>query len=194
MAADLHGGTKHTTEKTVKFEVERKFRVPPNFKETLKTKGARLLQETAFTDVYFDAPNHKLTLMGCWLRKRDRKWELKIQKLKNFDCGIESNAEIEDEREILNELSERLTTCHSRVERDSYYSVEDFLQRTSCEQIACFTTQRSVYEMPNGVIIDLDEATFGYQVGELEIIVSSEKEVDSARRTIQKTAEILGMH
>lgn len=131
--------------------------------------------------------------MGCWLRKRDRKWELKIQKLKNFDCGIESNAEIEDEREILNELSERLTTCHSRVERDSYYSVEDFLQRTSCEQIACFTTQRSVYEMPNGVIIDLDEATFGYQVGELEIIVSSEKEVDSARRTIQKTAEILGV-
>ena len=76
----------------------------------------------------------------------------------------------------------------------SYYGVEDFLQRTSCEQIACFTTQRSVYEMPNGVIIDLDQATFGYQVGELEIIVSSEKEVDSARRTVQKTAEILGMH
>ena len=47
--------------------------------------------------------------------------------------------------------------------------------------------------MPNGVTIDLDQASFGYQVGELEIVVSSEKDISLARETIQKTARILGM-
>lgn len=191
MAADLHRGTQNTT---VKFEVERKFRVPPNFKEILETKGARLLEETTFTDVYFDAPNHALTLTGCWLRKRDDKWELKIQKLKNFSCGIESNAEFENEREIVNELSGRLRACQPNVDRDSDCSVGDFIQRTCCKQIACYATHRTVYKMPNGVIIDVDQASFGYQVGELEIVVSCEKDVDLAKETIQKTATILGMH
>lgn len=47
--------------------------------------------------------------------------------------------------------------------------------------------------MPNGVTIDLDQASFGYQVGELETVVSSEKDISLARETIQKTARILGI-
>ena len=53
MAADSHGESEHTTQTSMKFEVERKFRMPPNFKEILKKKGARLLQEITFSDVYF---------------------------------------------------------------------------------------------------------------------------------------------
>ena len=189
MAADLHCGVIENY--TEKFEVERKFRVPPKFRETLETNGARPLRETVFTDIYFDAPNHELTLAGYWLRKRDQKWELKIQKLKNFQCGIESNTEIEDEREIVDKLCKRLTAYQSNVERNC--SVEVFVQTTCCQQIACFSTFRTSYEMPNGVIIDLDQASFGYQVGEMEVIISSEKDVDVAKETIQKTARILGM-
>ena len=84
MAADSHGESEHTT---MKFEVERKFRMPPNFKEILNKKGARLLQEITFSDVYFDALNHELTLSGCWLRKRNQKWEQtpEIEKLPSRD-------------------------------------------------------------------------------------------------------------
>lgn len=175
-----------------KFEVESKFRVPSGFEKLAQMKGAKLLQRTAFTDVYFDAPNHELTLTGRWLRKRDSKWELKIQKLKN-EHWIESNCEIEDEGEIVNELLKTLTARYSNVIRDCT-SVEDIIQSTCCKQIASFTTRRTVFEMPNGVLIDLDQASFGYQVGELEVVVANKKDIELAKENIQKTARLLGMH
>lgn len=175
-----------------KFEVESKFRVPSGFEKLAQMKGAKLLQRTTFTDVYFDAPNHELTLTGRWLRKRDSRWELKIQKLKN-EHWIESNCEIEDEGEIVNELLKTLTARYSNVIRDCT-SVEDIIQSTCCKQIASFTTRRTVFEMPNGVLIDLDQASFGYQVGELEVVVAKEKDIELAKENIQKTARLLGMH
>ena len=175
-----------------KFEVESKFRVPPGFEKLAETKGAKLLQKTSFTDVYFDTVNHELTLTGRWLRKRDSKWELKIQKLKN-DLLIESNCEIEDEGEIVNELLKTLPARYSSIIRDCS-SVEDVIQSTCCKQIASFTTHRTVFEMPNGVLIDLDQASFGYQIGELEVVVANEKDIELAKETIQKTARLLGMH
>lgn len=189
MAADLHLQSVETLQK---FEVERKFRVPSGFEKLAQMKGAKLLQWTAFTDVYFDAPNHELTLTGRWLRKRDSRWELKIQKLKN-EHWIESNCEIEDEAEIVNELLKTLTARYSNAIRDCT-SVEDIIQSTCCKQIASFTTRRTVFEMPNGVLIDLDQASFGYQVGELEVVVAKEKDIELAKENIQKTARLLGMH
>lgn len=188
MAADLHLQSVETLQK---FEVESKFRVPSGFEKLAQMKGAKLLQRTAFTDVYFDAPNHELTLTGRWLRKRDSRWELKIQKLKN-EHWIESNCEIEDEAEIVNELLKTLTARYSNVIRDC--TSEDIIQSTCCKQIASFTTRRTVFEMPNGVLIDLDQASFGYQVGELEVVVAKEKDIELAKENIQKTARLLGMH
>ena len=189
MAADFH---LHCKETPHKFEVESKFRVPPGFEKLAKTKGAKLLEQTSFTDVYFDAVNHDLTLTGRWLRKRDSKWELKIQKLKN-DLRIESNCEIEDEGGILNELRKTLKARYSNVIRGCT-SIKDIIQSTCCKQIASFTTRRTVFEMPNGVLIDLDQASFGYQVGELEVVVANESDIEMAKETIQKTARLLGMH
>ena len=188
MAADLR---LHCGETPHKFEVESKFRVPPGFEKLAKAKGAKLLQQTTFNDVYFDAVNHELTLTGRWLRKRDSKWELKIQKLKN-DLWIESNCEIEDEKEIVKELLKTLTDRYSNAIRDCT-SVDHIIQSTCCKQIASFTTRRTGFEMPNGVLIDLDQASFGYQVGELEVIVANEKDIELAKETIQKTARLLGM-
>ena len=148
-----------------------------------------MVQQKSFTDVYFDTPNHGLTLTGRWLRKRDHKWELKIQKPKN-EFWVESNCEIEDEGEIVNELLRGLTADY--VDRHCT-SVEDIIQHTCCTQIASFTTHRIVYQMPNGVLIDLDQANFGYQVGELEVVVKNGKDIDLAKETIQKTAKLLGM-
>ena len=194
MAADLHleieSGTSRSSLR--KIEVESKFRIPPDFEKVLEMKGAKLMRQTTFTDVYFDAPNHELTLTGHWLRKRDDKWELKIQKLKNKQW-IESNCEIEDENEILNELVKTLVSYYPNIGR-SCTSVDEIVQRTCCRQIACFKTSRTVYKMRNGVLIDLDQASFGYQVGELEVMPSSEKNINVAKETIQRTAILLGMY
>ncbi|XP_022805315.1 thiamine-triphosphatase-like isoform X2 [Stylophora pistillata] len=187
MAAEWVSGSPLSSSQMI--EVESKFRVPPDFEKVLKLKGAKLMPQTTFTDVYFDAPNHELSLNGHWLRKRNNKWELKIQKLKN-ERWIESNREIEDENEILNEIIKRLLSLYPNIGRD-YKSVEDMVQGSSFKQIACFTTNRTVYKMPDGVVVDLDQASFGYQVGELEVLVSSEKSVEVAKELIQKTAELL---
>lgn len=68
--------------------------MPPDFKQTLKTNGAWLKREIEFTDVYFDTPNNELTFAGFWLRKRDQKFELKIQKLKDFRTGSKTTLKL----------------------------------------------------------------------------------------------------
>lgn len=122
MAADLHSGTRSVNSPR-KFEVERKFLVPPDFKQTLKTNRAWLKREIEFTDVYFDTPNNELTFAGFWLRKRDQKFELKIQKLKDFQDGIENYTEIEDEREIVSQLSRLLKACFATQTETALFKI-----------------------------------------------------------------------
>ena len=157
--------------------------------------GAKLIQETTFKDVYFDSPKHELTLSGCWLRKRNQRWELKIQKLKRRHKWIESNSEFDNEREIAAELLIRLPGDCLNIDRELTRSlnVKDILKRTQCMEIASFATCRSVYQMQNGGTIDLDEASFGYKVGEVEVIVSDDEDIALSKETIQETLEPLGM-
>lgn len=75
----------------------------------------------------FDALNHELTLSGCWLRKRNQKWELKIQKRKNIIAiagskatvrlnmkGKSSMNSLEDWRIIIRKLMKILITVMLR--------------------------------------------------------------------------------
>lgn len=94
--------------------------MPPDFKQTLKINGAWLKREIEFTDIYFDTPNNELTFAGFWLRKRNQKFELKIQKLKDFQDGIENYTEIEYEREIVSQLSRLLKVCLANTDRLHY--------------------------------------------------------------------------
>ncbi|XP_069044213.1 thiamine-triphosphatase isoform X3 [Lepisosteus oculatus] len=68
---------------------------------------------------------------------------------------------------------------------------------------AQFTTERCSYILPmegeeeevegGGTRIDLDRTDFGFCVGEIEVLVQSPEEMDSALRKIERTAQRLGL-
>jgi hypothetical protein len=57
-------------------EVERKFRPTPGMRAQLAQLGAPS-KLSEFTDRYYDESSFRLTRKDCWLRRRDKAWELK---------------------------------------------------------------------------------------------------------------------
>ena len=173
-------------------EVERKFSVPPYFTETLLRCGARKISQVEFEDKYFDLPENQLTCQGCWLRKRDNKWQLKIRaEERTYVDSFDNYRELENQEEIIQELTRRLGGRDAAAHRVPN-TVEEFLAVNGCEEFACFSTYRSRFSLHGGVFVDIDEASFGYGLGELEMVVDKQADILLAKKAIAEVAGRLG--
>ncbi|XP_029517016.1 thiamine-triphosphatase [Oncorhynchus nerka] len=75
---------------------------------------------------------------------------------------------------------------------------ESWLMELNLVCFAEFTTQRCSFTFggegdESGVRVDLDQADFGYCVGEIEVLVPQGEDIQSALRKIEKTAQRLGL-
>lgn len=157
-----------------------------------------------FHDQYFDTPKFDLTLRDMWLRKRKGCWELKCP------TSVDGAAEMSGEqskaaalctryKEITNlpEIQLRVTevikdVCEDR-ETSSSQEDESWLSKMNLVCFAEFTTVRRSFTLEEeGVQIDLDQADFGYHVGEIEVLVPEGGGVQSALEKIERTARKLG--
>lgn len=158
-------------------EIEKKFIFGEAFLSAVKTKGT-FLKKSVIYDVYFDTPDYKLALQNIWLRKRDGKFELKVG-LKNPILSTSSSdqyIEIEDEIKIAEKLGLSLED-----------NLEVALKQAGYSSFCSYKTTREKYIL-NDVTIDLDEADFGdlvYQVGECEVMVNTNEEIDAAENKIK---------
>lgn len=168
-------------------EVEKKFTVPPSFDDVLAREGAVLVIEKEFLDSYYDFTDFKLSLQDCWLRKRNNTWELKHRdKHSNSkSTSLDAYYELDNEKEILRSLA-TYVSMDTRVK-----SVQEFVTGSRLRVFASFKTRRMRYEI-DGVFIDLDSASFGYNVGEIEIIVGSVDDIADAEIKIESLAKRLG--
>lgn len=175
-----------------------------------------------FHDQYFDNPTFNLTLKDFWLRKRKGCWELKcpVTKVDQPNTG-QSKAdalctrykEITDVTEIQKRLKEVLKEKESpqpskKAKKEQnpdelVVSAEDVYKSTENDSwmsdmnLVCFaeytTVRRSFTLEEDGVQVDLDQADFGYSVGEIEVLVSEGKDVQFALEKIEKAAQKLGL-
>lgn len=65
------------------------------------------------------------------------------------------------------------------------------VERLGLEEFASFVTRRRTFRLGN-LSVDLDEADFGYAVGELEAVVGKQEEVPGALKRIQQLGRQLG--
>lgn len=145
------------------------------------------MSKNEFSDSYFDFPEYTLSFQNCWLRRRDNVWELKY--LENGPVKlslIDSYRELNNEKEILKVLS-KYASKGSRIFED----VNEFASSCGLQVLASFKTARTKYRI-DGVIVDLDIASFGYSVGEIEIVVSREEERPDAEKKLEILAKKLG--
>ncbi|XP_070784539.1 thiamine-triphosphatase [Enoplosus armatus] len=188
-------------------EVERKFLCNADTLKTLEKIGAVCVGQRQFSDQYFDTPKFDLTLKDVWLRKRKGCWELKCPA--TVDGTEEMNGEQSKAAalctrymEITNlpEIQQRVKEvikdmCEDReTETSSSQEDESWLSKMNLVCFAEFTTVRRSFTLEEEVVqIDLDQADFGYHVGEIEVLVPEGGDVQSALEKIERTAQKLGL-
>nr|XP_020444005.1 thiamine-triphosphatase isoform X2 [Monopterus albus]XP_020444006.1 thiamine-triphosphatase isoform X2 [Monopterus albus] len=189
-------------------EVERKFLFNAETLKTLEEIGAKCVGQHQFHDQYFDTPQFHLTLSDMWLRKRKGCWELKCPM-----AAVSSSGETVGEpckaaalcthyKEIINlsqiqlRVKEVVKDVHERrdTETSSLQQDESWFSKMNLVCFAEFTTTRQTFTLEEeGVQIDLDQADFGYCVGEVEVLLPEIEDMQSALGKIETTAEKLGL-
>ncbi|XP_076146697.1 thiamine-triphosphatase [Alosa pseudoharengus] len=202
-------------EVTMNVEVERKFVCDPDIQKKLKDIGAVCIGQRQFQDQYFDTPDFDLTLKDFWLRSREGCWELKCpvpKKTTNIQKDTKAEGLCSRYREItslpqikaelIKVMTERLAQANENTERDTGMAVcdpwEDWLKGMSLGCFAKYTTERCSFSLEEegeegAVCIDLDQADFGYCVGEIEILVPDGVDIQAALQRIGRTVDKLGL-
>ncbi|KAG7216775.1 hypothetical protein INR49_021173 [Caranx melampygus] len=162
--------------------------------------GAKCVGQQQFHDQYFDTPQFDLTLRNMWLRKRKGCWELKCPPAAVSMSGGQNKAAAMctcyKEITSLPEIQLRVTEVIGDVgdtETGLSQQDESWLSKMNLVCFAEFTTVRQSFTLEeDGVKIDLDQADFGYHVGEVEMIIPEGGDVQAAVERIDETARKLG--
>ena len=151
-------------------EVEKKFHITEEEVAAL-IEDAVFIGENKFTDVYYDSVDYRLTTNDSWLRSRNGAFEYKVRFDERDESEIDRYYEFHD-AEIRREL--HLSLIGSIVEA---------IAKSGYAPFAEFTTTRRSYKK-DGFRIDIDSMDFGYQIGEVELIVSESKAADASKRIL----------
>jgi len=157
-------------------EVEQKFSVPDNYRTVMETAGAELVSEKTVADVYLDTQDLALLRQDVWLRIRGTLWEVKIGAGGRRNTGgMTQYREVEGKGKVQKEVA-RFTS----VDLDKMV-----------EMVRVVAVRESWVFEELSVVIDrmVDD---GWSVGEIELVVKTQEELDGARKKVQETANILG--
>ncbi|XP_026217582.1 thiamine-triphosphatase isoform X2 [Anabas testudineus] len=185
-------------------EVERKFLFSADTLIKLEEIGVCVGQRQ-FHDQYFDTSQFDLTLRDMWLRRRKGCWELKCPMVR---LGVDEETSREQckaasalctrYKEITELPDIQLRVKEAIRARDTEASPslqeESWLSEMNLVCFAEFTTVRRSFSLAEeGVQIDLDQADFGYHVGEVEVVVPEGGDVQTALEKIERAAQKLGL-
>ncbi|XP_061821422.1 thiamine-triphosphatase isoform X2 [Nerophis lumbriciformis] len=171
-------------------EVERKFLCSADTLKILQEIGVCACQRQ-FHDQYFDTPQFHLTLRDVWLRKRKGCWELKCPVAR-----VTGAEETQSEASALCSRYKEITNLRD-IKMKLMEVLKDICKDvTSLEQTSCCVTESCRHEMDSEqdkCWVDLDEADFGYRVGEIEVLIPEGGDMRAALDKIERTAKKLGL-
>jgi thiamine-triphosphatase len=192
-------------------EVERKYSAGDGVEAIARRVadlGGSEIGSVAFTDTYYDTPECALTSNDVWLRRRDEKWEIKVPIAGDARrSGGERTVfrEVEGAAGCLDELEKVLGTGEAEVssgtnrdererererERESANDelrLERFAASKAVAPFASFATTRAKFSL-DGASIDVDCASFGHTVVEVEVLCGDANEVPAAEEKVNAVA------
>ncbi|XP_013794226.1 thiamine-triphosphatase-like isoform X2 [Limulus polyphemus] len=182
-----------SSEKQITLEVERKFIVPADCETLIESLGGTLIEEKHFQDDYYDTEDYSLTIRDYWLRQRDGIWQLKYPPEQRAESSSTSQyCETDSEDQICELLTKVLQSYLGR--HDMHVSgivpVSNIVS-SICHNFASFKTKRKSYKIDD-IKIDLDMMDFGFNVGEIEIIIHRRSDLSQALSRIDDLASKLG--
>ncbi|XP_016301537.1 thiamine-triphosphatase-like isoform X1 [Sinocyclocheilus anshuiensis] len=202
-------------------EVERKFVCDAEIMERLQDIGAKCIGQRQFRDQYFDSPDFILTLKDFWLRCREGLWELKCPAVSGAAPDNDTETLCTQYREITSlpliqsevsriirehtaEGSESNSSPREQIDKvaeneDTEICSADDTKWLNVLNLVCFAefkTERCSYMLEReagAVRVDLDQADFGYCVGEIEVLVPEGGDMNAALQRITGIAAELGL-
>uniref|UniRef100_A0A8B9S0J7 CYTH domain-containing protein n=1 Tax=Accipiter nisus TaxID=211598 RepID=A0A8B9S0J7_9AVES len=182
-------------------EVEAKFAVGPGTEAALAALGAVGLPHCApFRDCYFDGPAAPLGRADVWLRHRQGQgWQIKLPHGDTSPhtprppspappSAVTAYREVWGDAGVLAELRRIFGVPPSAPWR----GVGEALGPLGLRPTASFVTRRRSARL-GGLRVELDEADFGYGLGEVEeVVLGGPQEVAEARRRVEGVCRALG--
>lgn len=102
----------------------------------------------------------------------------------------------QEQKATMTETFQQAAAAQHGLERaEGKYAQEDesWLRKMNLVSFAAFTTVRRSFTLEEeGVQIDLDQADFGYHVGEIEVLIPEGGDLQAALEKIERTAHKLG--
>ena len=161
-------------------EVEKKFILDDNDLSRL-LDGAEFLGENVIEDTYYDHKDFSMMKRGEYLRKRGTGYELKLSlRKRGADENLDRYREIENDKEIRDFLG------------IGAGDMEEELKAIGITPFAKYVTTRKKYKK-EGFGIDVDSTDFGFNITEIELMVSGEGEIDTAKNKIYAFAEAINL-
>lgn len=150
-------------------EVENRFLLTEENKKKL-IDGAEFIGEETFTDIYYDTIDASLMKSDMWLRLRSGKFEMKLPLNEKSVLRRKSNKynEIESEGEIRKVLELPLNGNFKEALGEKGYS-----------QALEIETTRKKYKKGEFDIV-FDVTNLGFSIGEIEVVVKNESEIEAA--------------
>ena len=178
-------------------EVEKHFTIGPETRSKLTALGAKLTQREKFTDIYYDTVAYELMTSSHWLRQRNGEWQLKYAVSDNEaivqgqPSRTECNYEVEEESTIIKQL-------RTVIVIEGAPSLNQLVRPLGMlVPVAEFSTERDKWAWPDGrirerVSIELDEASFNYAIGSVEVLVGGADQVPAAEEKAREIARKIG--
>lgn len=189
-------------------EVEAKFALPADRKALEKkilTAGGELKGAVIMTDIYWDLPKEVFSLANVWLRQRSGVWELKVPAVEGEHPNQQAIAcyrEICGQADITRWLVAAFPAVLGPL---AHLPLPQLLEKAGGFHMARYTTERSKYVIPcvggdkgegegRMLSIDVDEASFGFGLVEIEELVARQGDIAAAKKRIERCArEQLGL-
>jgi len=186
-------------------EVERKYDASvvsiDALTKTVESLGGETKGVVTFTDVYYDTPDASLAAKDTWLRARDGAWEIKVPLSQGDDTARRSGGERSVFREVegpgacLQELNAALGVPRVPTQlanEDAEAALIAAMKTLDVHPFAKFTTERAKFAL-DGANVDVDAASFGHGVCEVEVLCAYESQVPDAEAKIAYVAQRLGL-
>jgi len=153
---------------------------------------------------YYDTSFYDLSTKDIWLRQRELSWECKVPtklarefpetSMATSPTGLQAEivdqyVELENEAGIIDFLVNK--SIASYPSHFTEKKMHQFISHNNMFEFAKIESHRRKFLLRE-FTIDLDMTDFGYGIGEVELMVSSQDEVELAKKKIQQFCSEMG--
>ena len=171
------------------FTVKRTYYISEKSEAQLHNNGGIFIETETLVDEYLDDGDYSLTLKDCWLRLRNKKFEMKLNA--GFGSAKGTDQLLTGEQEIKEALLNMFSREFEQRRKVSENQLDVIVDSLAMEEFTTFETVRSKYQVGN-CMVTIDSTNFGVMNGQIEMMAENPSKIPDVLTTIEKLSTDIG--